>query len=104
MVLRELIEALEAIDPETSVPIGFSDPHSYRGYYDDVAFHAESDTTVGAMLASAKEALGSVYDGYKGGRFTMEGYTPCWLAEYGYEGETIGPFLLKYMVGEIKHD
>ena len=100
MRLEDLIGVLAAIYPETKVPLGFHDPYSYRGFYDQVAFEAKRDTTVGEMLSAAREALGSTYIGYKGGEFKMEGHTNCWLATYGYEGETIGPYLLRYMTGQ----
>ena len=104
MDLGELIEKLSAADPETVVPIGFSHPHSYRGYYEQVAFVPESDTTAGAMLAAAQKALGSTHDGWKGGKYTMHEFTECWMAEVGCCGETIGPYLLLYMLGTIERD
>lgn len=102
MMLGELIAALEACDPETKVPIGFGHPHSYRGYYTDLAFEPVRDTTIGAMLAAAKEALGRVYQGYKGGDYLMGEYNDCWLSEYGTTGEGLGPVLLAYMTGRIE--
>jgi hypothetical protein len=106
MTLAELITALEAEDPRKVVPHGFTDPHSWRGDYMDLAFEPASNVTVGAMLADARSALGAVFHGYKGGEYTMEEYTSCWLAEYGNgDGETIGPLLLKLMLaaGEAPH-
>src|SRR4030042_992561 len=38
MTLGELIQFLEARDPERAVPVGFAEPDSYRGYYDELAF------------------------------------------------------------------
>lgn len=101
MVLSELIAALEKADPEQIVPLGFADPHSYRGYYDQVAFSPRRPISVKEMLAAAKEALGSTYEGYKGGEYTMKEHTECWLAYYGECGESIGPVLLAYMLGQI---
>ena len=104
MVLEELIEFLEKREPETVVPLGFDSPHSYRGYYDELAFEPRENTTVGAMLACAKQALRETYKGYKGGEYTMGEWTQCHLAPYGNTGEGIGPVLLRYMVGEVKHN
>ena len=104
MVLKDLIEFLEQRQQETIVPLGFDSPHSYRGYYDELAFEPRENTTVGAMLACAKQALGETYKGYKGGEYTMGEWTRCHLAPYGNTGEGIGPVLLRYMVGEVKHN
>lgn len=102
MTLGELIAFLEKRDPEQKVPLGFGNPHSYRGYYDELAFEIQADTTVGEMLEAAREALGTTYTGWKGGDFTMGEYTPVWLAEEGTmnPGETIGELLLRSMLGE----
>lgn len=101
MYLNDLIEFLEERDPGTPVPLGFDNPHSYRGYYDELAFEPKENTTIGDMLACAKQAVGSTYGGYKGGEFTMDEYSPVWLAKRGRTGESIGPVLLRYMAGEV---
>ena len=98
MYLRELINELERHDPTKVVPLGFANPHSYRGYYNDLAFEPAHDVTIGSMLACAKSALGSTYEGYKGGDFKMGEWTTCWFASYGACGETIGHHLLRFML------
>jgi hypothetical protein len=100
MYLTELIKFLEKCDPALVVPVGFTHAHSYRGYYEDLAFEPAKNVTVGAMLACAKDALGKTFAGYKGGEFEMDEYTDIWLAYYGECGEGIGPILLSYMIGE----
>lgn len=48
------------------------------------------------MLEHAKSALGATFTGYKGGEYTMNEYTDCWIAEYGEgDGDKIGPTLMK---------
>jgi len=101
MFLGELIKFLEARDPKRVVPLGFAEPHSYRGFYNDLAFEPAKDVTVGSMLACARDALGRTFQGYKGGDYKMGEYTDVWLAEYSYTGERIGPILLSFMVGEF---
>lgn len=94
--LQDLIEWLEKQPPELRVPHGFGSPMSYRGYYDELAFEPKDDVSFGEMLTHAKAALGATFTGYKGGEYTMEGYTPCWIAEYGTsQGDRIGPTMLK---------
>jgi len=99
MTLGDIIAILEAID-DKPVPFGFGAPMSYRGYYDEIAFPPERDTTVGKMLEHARSAVGMTFPGYKGGYFKMNDYTDCWLAEHGELGEALGPTLLMYMLGE----
>jgi hypothetical protein len=104
MCLKELIAALMKADPEQIVPLGFCGPHSYRGDYSDVAFEPRRNISIAEMLAAAREALGSTYQGYKGGDFKMTKNTECWLAYYGECGESIGPVLLAYMLGQIEKE
>lgn len=100
MSLKELIEYLKKEKRRKVVPMGFSNPHSYRGYYEDLAFEPTENITVGKMLKCAQEALGKTYQGYKGGDFKMEEHVDVYLANYGRCGEEIGYVLLNYMMGK----
>jgi len=83
MTLGELIEYLESIPPE-SVVQGISGAHSYRGYYSDLAFVGDGIAATAAdALDVCREAMGKVFEGYKGGDFMMGGNTPIWQAAYG---------------------
>ena len=106
MTLSELIAFLETRNPNMPVKTGFAHPHSYRGYYDELAFEIAWDVTVGSMLACARSALGASYQGWHGGEYTMDEYTDVWLVrEQGRCGEGIGPVLLALMLGEeVPHD
>lgn len=100
MTLGHLIRELEARPQDRAVAVGFGNPHSYRGDYSELAFEPVHSTTIGQMLAAAREALGATYQGYKGGYYTMSEYTPCWLAMEGHsDGEGIGPVLIDFMCG-----
>jgi hypothetical protein len=101
-MLGQLIEFLKARDPSKAVSEGFDSPHSYRGYYDQVAFHPAVNVTIGEMLSCAEEALGNTYEGYKGGAYTMNEYTDTWLAVWGDCGEMLTERTLRCMVGECK--
>lgn len=104
MVLDELISALEAAPQDKMLPLGFGHPDSYRGIYADLMFCPLADVTVAQMLADARGALGATYQGWKGGDYTMSGYTDCWLAYRGHGGgELIGPVLLSLLLsaGEL---
>jgi hypothetical protein len=98
MTLEELITALEAENPDKVLPDGFTNPHSYRGDYYDLAFEPATNATVGDMLNDARRALNTTYSGYKGGDYRMGNHSECWLAPYGDIGDTIGPLLLRLML------
>ncbi len=100
MTLAELIAFLETRDPKQIVPLGLAHPHSYRGYYDELAFEPAKNVTVGSMLACARDALGRTFTGHKAGEYKMGEWTNVWLAEHGKTGEGIGPILLSFMLGE----
>jgi hypothetical protein len=100
MMLRDLIAALEAHPHQQHrVPVGFNGACSYRGFYTDLAFIQAENVTVAGMLADARGALGETFQGYKGGDYTMDEYTDCWLVEDDWmTGESIGPVLVRYML------
>lgn len=65
-------------------------PHSYRGYYSDLAFDiTEEDTTAQQLLTHCEESLGTTFVGWKGGDFIMGGDTPLWMSEEGHTGRAI---------------
>jgi hypothetical protein len=99
MRLGELIATLEKADPDMIVPVGFDNPHSYRGYYEQLAFEPAENVSVASMLAAAREALGSTYQGYKGGDYVMDEYSIVNIAWYGESGEEISAILMSYMLG-----
>lgn len=100
MKLEQLITFLQQYPADKVVPLGFCNPHSYRGNFWDLAFEPRENVTVGEMLAVAENAVGKSFVGYKGGKFKMGRDTECYLANYGCSGETLGGHLLKYMVGD----
>lgn len=99
MTLGELIVTLKTADPNKVCKIGLGKPHSYRGYFDQLAFEPVKDVTVAAMLKDAEESVGKTFEGYKGGDYTMSLHTDVWLAKYSECGEGIGPLLIAFMLG-----
>lgn len=89
MTLGELIERLKAEPADKVVEHGFYDPHSYRGYYECLAFVRKERVSVKDMLAAATSAVGETYPGYKGGDFKMGQYTTVYISEYGETGEEL---------------
>lgn len=89
MTLGRLITTLEIMPSDTYVD-GLNSPHSYRGYYEDLAFERTGGTVkAGTLLADCKKAMGKVFCGYKGGDFVMGELTPIWVADYGCCGEKL---------------
>ena len=89
MTLGSLIDVLESM-PEDNEIDGIGEPHSYRGYYCDLAFEKmPNKTTAGELLAVCKDAMGEVFEGYKGGDYMMGRNTPIWIACYGCCGDKI---------------
>lgn len=101
MNLGQLIHRLQAADHDKVCRLGFHNPHSYRGYYEDLALEPCQDVSVRDMLTSALEARGRIYFGWKGGEYPMDDTTEVWLARPGGLGETLGPYLLSFMLGEL---
>jgi hypothetical protein len=90
VTLGEMIDALRASHPSKQVVCSDDTTQapgnagSYRGYYEDLAFSPVSaPVTVRQFLSECESALGSIFDGYKGGEFTMHHRTPLWVSEYG---------------------
>lgn len=86
LTLGAMIKTLEGMAPETAVCLG--SPHSYRGYYCDLSFENEANTA-GKLLAECREAMGQVFQGYKGGDFVMGALTPTWVASWGACGNKL---------------
>ncbi len=89
MTLGVFIKELEKLPPDALICFDTGaipgKPLSYRGYYDELAFGYDGAprTTVADMLAYARNAMGRVFEGYKGGDYVMHENTPLWGASYG---------------------
>lgn len=95
MTLDDLLTQLGEADQALVLPHAFNNPHSYRGYYDELAFEPAENITVGDVAAAAWSAMDETFTGYKGGEFTMTGDTTCWMAYEGSSGgEELTPDLL----------
>lgn len=95
VTLGAMIEELKAI--RADVPVIYSHggypcaPHSYRGYYSDLAFETQRDpVSAGDLLAMCVGALGAEFTGWKGGEYVMHEKTPLWaVVEAGCCGPAI---------------
>lgn len=93
MTLGGLIVRLKEMSPD-AVMEGLCSPHSYRGYYTDLAFERFGTCTAHENLETVQACMGETFTGYKGGEFLMDGSAPIWIARYGFSGPRlmdIGP-------------
>ncbi len=90
MNLQELIDRLKSEDQNRKLKIGFNNPHSYRGYYYELAFEIVNNVRIGEMLSLARQSVGQCFNGYKGGLFTMDKDTLVHIASYGNTGVPMG--------------
>lgn len=97
-VIAVLRKAVEERGASYEVQFGFCNPHSYRGYYRELAFEPSGTTTIGSMLEAAEGADGATYEGWKGGDFTMSDYSDCHIAVEGDCGEELSPLELAFML------
>jgi len=90
MTLYKFISLLETFPKDKQIE-NIGEPHSYRGYYSDLAFEKlEGTISVEDLLKILKnDCLSKTYTGYKGGDFFMDVNTPLWIAKYGCCGVKI---------------
>lgn len=103
--LGEIIKELESLPSDLILPVGLSNPHSYRGYYDHLAFEPVENVTVEKCLRIAKGCVGKTFIGYKGGEFKMSVYTSCWLSVHGQSGGIqLSVFLIRLLIIAANRD
>lgn len=98
MYLGEFQEYIKSLPKKTVFDYSISDPMSFRGYYDEVAFEIEEGSmTREECLKKIKKALTDTFTGYKGGEYTYNEYTPIHFCNYGhiYDGEYTGGWIAK---------
>lgn len=101
--LGQLVERLAAVDPALVVPLGFANPHSFRGDYSELAFEPVADIRVGDMLDAARSAVNATFSGYKGGDYLMTENASCWIADEGSSSDNqIGPILLDLIIASAR--
>jgi len=99
--LGELVDFLEGNSNKT-LKVGFSYPHSYRGYYEQLSFEpTEKPQSVSDALVVVKRCIGLTFQGYKGGDYVMDENTECWFSFYGESGgQQIGHLLMKLLIDD----
>lgn len=99
VTLGELITELKKLPPEQKLNFALYYPHSYRGYYKELAFEPCVDAvTVGELLADAERANGTTFCGWKGGDFLMTEETTVWIAFEGNLGQPLTDLALRFIL------
>lgn len=81
---------------------GIGNPHSYRGYYSDLAFEISTEPkTLSKTLEMVTGCLECCFGGWKGGEFIMKENTPLWIAEQGCSGGS-AIMEVKYLNGAVQ--
>lgn len=76
MNLKQLKSHFENMDSNEKLDYSLSNPFSWRGSYDEVAFDIEEKpSTPKENLDKIKEAYNETFYGYKGGEFTFDDCT-----------------------------
>jgi hypothetical protein len=89
MTLGELIAVLRSM-PFDAMVTNLHRPHSYRGWYNELAFERGDGTRLASeLLNDCQSAMWETFIGYKGGEYTMNVATPLWIANYGCLGDRL---------------
>lgn len=97
LTLGKAIERLSKFELTESIRFDYLDaypgnPHSYRGYYSDLAFEpckTTENSKLQGFLASLSHSRNREFIGWKGGEFVMAEDTPLWVADKGDCGRAI---------------
>lgn len=98
LTLGQIIKWVET-QPEGQCFYGLHMPHSYRGYYQCLAFTPSPETLSKAELLHRLRKGEGAYDGYKGGIYRMTFDTECYLARYS---ETGTPMCMRWLEDELR--
>lgn len=73
-----------------STPLSPGEPHTYRGYYEDITFvPSTTPITIAEFIAVLDGVIGQEFVGWKGGDYRMDENTSVWAAAEGVGGNMI---------------
>lgn len=98
LTLGQLIDELKELPTAANIEFDFGSANvttldSYRGYYDSLALgydgaYGSKLKTVGELLEDCEQAIGKVYEGWKGGDYCMDRDTNVFVANRGCTSKT----------------
>lgn len=91
MNLGELQKIVNTWTDDTFIfEYAFSSPHSYRGYYEDVAFELSSSKSVQHIKDCVFTAYDATFTGWKGGEYSYWDDTLVHLSYRGHADDDYG--------------
>lgn len=104
MDLLEFKNHIKDLPKGTEFEYGISDPFSWRGSYDEVAFEIlEQPMTREEILARIEKAYTDMFYGYKGGEYRYSDYTTVNFEEGGYRSYSDGQYCAD-MIAKIENE
>lgn len=99
MTVGEILHRLRRIHPGGPTRWSLGLPHSYRGYYDQVAVtvHAH-ESTVSEAIDVIERCL-ATFAGWTSGEYTMREDTPVWVAAAGKTGFPLTERFFELLLG-----
>ncbi len=82
LTLEDLKNKYMQMNSKTILPFGISEPFSWRGSYEEVAFAIVEDISVEDCLEHIDQALNNTFEGWKGGEFEYDLFTEVHFEEY----------------------
>ena len=107
MNINEVIRELMRFSGETPVTLKYNheeglwgDLDSYRGYYSELAVDSgDTEVDVAYVIKHLEGAIGTTFEGYKGGEYMMSGNSDLYWADYGSLGPVSSKVYKRY--GEV---
>jgi len=103
MKLKDFKNHIESFDNGTVFKNGISNPFSWRGSYDEVAFSIiQEPMTKEDILVIIKRAYSRVFLGYKGGSYRYEDYTNIHFEKEGNRNYSDGLYAAE-MISKLEN-
>jgi hypothetical protein len=103
MILKDFKQHISNFPKGTEFNYGISEPFSWRGSYDEVAFSiVESPMTREEILANIEIAYTKTFHGYKGGEYEYGEYTSVNFEEKGNRNYSDGGYTAR-MIDKIQN-
>jgi hypothetical protein len=102
MNIRDIIAYVSPYPREMRLKRGFTNPHSYRGYYEELGVVWAPNVSIGEMIDMFQGAIGSTYQGWKGGDYTMDEKRDVFVVHgVGETGEPVSTWMLRVLLQEV---
>lgn len=83
MKIEQLYDILNQFPDNKICKNGFSNPHSYRGYYNEASVEPANNVSIADMKHTVDQLLSETFIGYKGGEYQYDCDTEVHLSFEG---------------------